>query len=420
MNSKSLVKQALNHRAKQLPIDFGSSAVTGVHVSVVDALRKHYGLPPELVRVIEPYQMLGEVTADLSNAMGIDTVGVPPRLTMFGFPVDGLLREWRCPWGQIVLVPPGFQTMTDSSGEIFIFPEGDITAPVSGHMPAKGFFFDTVIRQDPIDEDALNLADNLEEFTLFSPADEAYWKEKADWMRNEKRAVMANLGGTGFGDISLVPAPFLKHPHGIRDISEWYISLVTRRDYVHAIFSKQCEVSLHNLSRLHAIVGEMVDVLYVCGTDFGTQISQFCSAETFDDLYLPYYKQINEWVHRNTGWKTFKHTCGAIDPLLPNIIRAGFDIINPVQCSALGMDPEHLESKYGKELVFWGGGVDTQHTLPFGTPEQVHAEVLSRCRIFGRNGGFMFNTIHNIQARTPTMNVIAMLDAVHSFNSSGF
>jgi hypothetical protein len=419
MNRRQKVLHALGHHAGRVPMDFGSTAVTGIHVSVVAALREHFGLPGGPVRVVEPYQMLGEIADDLLEAMDIDCVGVPARCTMFGFPLEGTWREWRCPWGQVVLVPPGFQTRTDADGEIYVFPEGDTTISPSGHMPATGYFFDAIVRQEPIDDDALDPADNLEEFTLLTAPDIAYWQARAAALRHCQRAVVACLGGTAFGDIALVPAPFLRRPKGIRDISEWYMSLVMRRDYVHQIFSRQCEVALANLACFHAIAGGTVDVLYVCGTDFGTQASQFCSRQVFDELYLPYYRQVNDWVHRHTSWKCFKHSCGAIDPLLPNLIRAGFDIINPVQCSAAGMIPEYLKQTYGDDLVFWGGGVDTQHTLPFGTPAQVRAEVLDRCRIFGREGGFVFSTIHNIQARTPIKNLVAMLEAVHAFNAGG-
>ncbi|MBN2884035.1 MAG: methyltransferase, partial [Clostridia bacterium] len=125
---------------------------------------------------------------------------------------------------------------------------------------------------------------------------------------------------------------------------------------------------------------------------------------------------INGWIHDNTSWKTFKHSCGAVEPLLDNIIKAGFDIINPVQCSATGMDPGHLKKTYGKDLVFWGGGVDTQKTLPFGTPDEVREEVLSRCEVFSKDGGFVFNAIHNVQADTPVENVAAMIKAVKEFS----
>lgn len=419
MNSRELVRRALAHQPGPVPIDFGSTTVTGIHVSVVAALRDHFGLRTEPVKVTEPYQMLGEIAGDLREAMGIDSMSAPPRPTIFGFPLEGPWREWRTPWGQAVLVPAGFQTRTDPNGDVFIFPAGDRAAPASGHMPASGYFFDAIIRQEPFDENALDPADNLEEFAEFSAEDVAYWEVQASALRDRACAVVGNMGGTALGDIALVPAPFLRRPKGIRDISEWYISIATRREYVHAIFARQCEIALKNLARFHTIVGDAIDVLYLCGTDFGTQTSQFCSAATFDELYLPYYRQINDWVHQHTTWKTFKHTCGAIVPLLPSLIRAGFDIINPVQCSATGMDPAHLKRTFGRELVFWGGAVDTQHTLPFGTPEQVRAEVTERCRNFSTGGGFVFNTIHNVQARTPLANLLALLEAVRAFNRAG-
>lgn len=419
MNFRDNVRQSLAHRSGLVPVDFGSTAVTGIHVSVVAGLREHFGLKPDPVRVIEPYQMLGEVADDLLDALGAGCVGAPARSTLFGFPLAEPWREWRSPWGQVVLVPEGFRTNTAPGGDVFIFPAGDIGAPASGHMPATGYFFDTIIRQEPIEEDKLDPADNLEEFGPLSAEDVAYWQALAPTMRDSPRAVVANMGGTAFGDIALVPGPFLRHPKGIRDISEWYMSLVARRDYVHAVFERQCIIALQNLERFHAIVGSGVDVLFMCGTDFGTQISQFCSAATFAELYQPYYSKLNNWIHRRTTWKTFKHSCGAIDPLLPGLIKSGFDIINPVQCSATGMDATHLKQTYGRDLVFWGGGVDTQHTLPFGTPEQVFAEVTERCRIFGQDGGFVFNSIHNIQARTPLPNFLAMVDAVHDFNHAG-
>jgi len=121
---------------------------------------------------------------------------------------------------------------------------------------------------------------------------------------------MAGIGGTGLGDIALVPAPFLKHPKGIRDVTEWYCSTRSRRTYIHAIFEKQVEYALANLAAAHDAVGDAIDVVYVCGTDFGTQTSSFCSVPTFRELYFPYYQRMNTWIHAHTGWKTFKHSCG--------------------------------------------------------------------------------------------------------------
>jgi hypothetical protein len=414
MTSRERVRQALSHRTPdRIPIDFGSTAVTGIHASCVAALREHFGLERRPVKVHEPYQMLGLIEEDLAGAMGLDCVGATPRNTMFGFP-NTTWKEFRLPWGQEVLVSREFVTTRGPNGDLLIYPEGDMTAPPSGRLPVGGYFFDTIVRQEPIEEESLDPEANLEEFSLLGEADVAYWKGKREELEGESRAVVATFGGLAFGDIALVPAPFLKHPRGIRDIAEWYMSTVTRRDYIHAIFDRQTEVALANLTTLNGIIGDLVDVVFVCGTDFGTQTSQFCSPGTFDELYAPYYTRVNDWIHRNTSWKTFKHSCGAVVPLISHFIDTGFDILNPVQCSAAGMDPATLKKAFGDRLVFWGGVVDTQKTLPFGTPEEVRREVRERCALFGTDGGFIANAVHNIQAKTPVANIIALLEGIRS------
>lgn len=414
MNSRERLQRALDHQDGPIPVDFGSTAVTGMHVTCVAALREHYGLEKRPVKAHEPYQMLGLIEDDLLGTLGIDTVGVVPRNTLFGFPNEAW-KEWHAPWGQVLLVSRDFN-VTVKDGDQYIHPAGDTSVPPSGRMPKAGFFFDTIVRQEPIDDDHLNPEDNLEEFGPIPEKDVAYFATEAKHAAATGRGVVATFGGTAFGDIALVPAPFLKHPKGIRDIAEWYMTTATRKDYVHAIFEKQLEYALANLKRLHAAVGDAVDAVFICGTDFGTQSGSFCSPATFDELWLPYYKPVNDWIHAHTNWKTFKHSCGAVEPFMNGFIKAGFDIINPVQCSAAGMDARTLKEKYGEKLVFWGGGVDTQKTLPFGTPAQVRKEVLQRCEIFGKRGGFVFDAVHNVQARTPVENIVAMIEAVKTFN----
>jgi uroporphyrinogen-III decarboxylase len=120
---------------------------------------------------------------------------------------------------------------------------------------------------------------------------------------------------------------------------------------------------------------------------------------------------MNDWVHHNTGWKTFYHTCGSIPNLIGDMADAGADILNPVQCSAHGMEAKGLKARFGDRLTFWGGGVDTQKTLPFGTPEEVLAEVRERISIFSSGGGYILNPIHNVQARTPVDNLLAFFRA---------
>jgi Uroporphyrinogen decarboxylase (URO-D) len=406
---------ALNHREPDaIPVDFGSTAVTGIHVSCVAALRDYYGLEQRPVKVNEPYQMLGLVEDDLKQALRLDVEGVYPRKTIFGFENSG----WK-PWsfnGLEVLVPAMFNTTTDASGDTLIYPEGDLSASPSGRMPRGFHFFDAIIRQRPVDDEALNVDDNLEEFGPLSAESLAAIKADVAAAQTSGRGIIANFGGTALGDIALVPAPFLKDPKGIRDVTEWYVSLKSRRDYVHQIYERQTEIALANLERVHAAIGDAVDAVFICGTDFGTQTSAFCSVPTYRELWLPYYKRINDWIHAHSTWKTFKHSCGSVERFCESFVDSGFDIVNPVQCSATGMDPELLKSKYGSRLTFWGGGVDTQKTLPFGTPPEVREQVLQRCAVFAPGGGFVFNSIHNIQAGTPVANIVAMFDAVREFN----
>ncbi len=415
MNSKERVLTALRHdEPDRIPLDFGSSSVTGMHVSCVAALRDYYGLEKRPTKVHEPCQMLGLLEADLLDAMGADVVGVIPRKTKFGYANDRW-KEWNFR-GLDVLVGAEFNTSEDPDGSILIYPEGDLTAPPSGRMPTGSAFFDAIIRQSPLDDEHLDPRDNLEEFGLISDGDLDYLERSVQQAALTGRAVFGGFGGTSFGDIALVPAPALKHPKGIRDVTEWYISTRSRRGYIHQVFEAQCELALRNLAAIHDRIGNFVEVMYVCGTDFGTQTSAFCSVPAFRELWLPYYKRVNDWVHANTKWKTFKHSCGSVARFYESFIEAGFDVVNPVQCSAAGMDPVQLKREYGSRLVFWGGGVDTQRTLPFGRPQDVREEVLRRCEIFAPGGGFVFNAIHNLQAGTPVDNIVAMIEAVHEFN----
>lgn len=419
MNSRERVSAMLSHRTPDaIPIDFGSTAITGMHVSCVAALRDHYGLEQRPIRVHEPYQMLGLIDEDLKQAIGVDVEGYYGTETMFGFPI----RDWK-PFvmndGLEVHVPGKFNTTKDENGDTLLYPRGNTSAPPSGRMPNDGYFFDAIVRQQEYDDEHLNAADNLEEFRPITQSELDEIELGVDDAAATGRAVMANFGGTSFGDIALVPGVNIEHPKGIRDIAPWYMALVAHPDYIHEVFSKQTDIALGNLAKIHARVGEKVDVIMICGTDFGTQTSSFCSVNTFNELWFPYYKQVNDWVHANTTWKTFKHSCGSVQKFLDPFIECGFDVLNPVQCSAKNMEPEDLKEKFGRDLVFWGGGVDTQQTLPFGTPEEVREQVLRRCEVFSSEGGFMFGAIHNVQARTPLPNIVAMIEAVHEFNGKG-
>lgn len=417
MSSKKNLVNTLNHKQPdRLVVDFGSTAVSGIHALVVEQLREHFGLEKHPVIVHEPYQMLGLVEEDLQEAMGVDVLGMYGPENMFGHKQEQW-KEWRTPWNQPVMVPGDFNVSIDDKGDVLMYPQGDTSVPHSAKMPKAAYFFDAVKRQEPIDESRLDPADNLEEFSLWSEADRNHWRKEALRMKDSGKGIVASFGGTAVGDIALVPAMNLKATKGIRDVSDWYMSTLMRPDFLHEVFEKQTDIALQNLAMAKEATGDVVDVVFLCGTDFGTQDSSFCSLETFDELYAPYYRKMNDWIHANTDWKTFKHSCGAVEPFMEHFIESGFDIINPVQINAAGMDPVLLKEKYGSRLTFWGGGIDTQKVLPFATPEEVKAHVIKECEIFAPGGGFVFNTVHNIQANVPIQNVLAMLEAIKQFGS---
>ena len=414
MNGRQRLAATLAHQAPdRVAVDFGASFVTGIHVSAVTRLRRHLlGDTGRLVKVIEPYQMLGEVDDELRAALPIDVVGAPGRKSIFGTES----RDWK-PFtlfdGTECLVPGQFNVTPAPGGGWHIYPEGDTSVAASGHMPKGGYFFDSIVRQPPVDDDRLDPRDNLEEFAPLDERDLAYYRAQKRWFEEHgDLGALLVVPGAAFGDIALVPAPFLKNPRGIRDIEEWYVSTVARKDYVMEVFERQCTIAERNLNTLIDLFGDTVQVAVMTGTDFGTQRGLFISLDSYRTLYQPFHRRLNDIIHRRSTWKTFIHSCGDVYPLVPDFIAAGFDILNPVQCSAAEMDPARLKSEFGRDVTFWGGGIDTQHTLPFGTPEEVYRQCRERIDIFGPGGGFVFNAIHNIQGPTSAEKMIAMFRAI--------
>ena len=279
--------------------------------------------------------MLGEVDEELQERMGVDLVPLFGRKNMFGID-ESEVHEQITPWGQKVLIAKGIDMTPDAEGDVYIYPEGDRSVSPSAVMPEGCYFINAIERQQPIDEALLSYQDNLEEYALLNESDLAYWKQAAGKAAATGKAVVAGFGGTALGDVAFIPAMGLKHPKGIRSVAEWYMSTLIRPDFVHALFEHQTDLAIRNYEMLWNTVGDQVDVVFTCGTDFGTQDSQFCSEDVFRELWLPYYKRLNDWIHTHTTWKIFKHSCGAVLPLIPAMIDAGFDILNPVQINAKG------------------------------------------------------------------------------------
>ena len=168
-------------------------------------------------------------------------------------------------------------------------------------MPKDGFFFDSIIRQKPIDLDNLNPDDNAEQYQPLTDAQLDAIEEDACAVDTGEYAVFASLVNTALGDIAFVPGPDLTDPKGVRDVAEWYMLTASRPEVVHKIFDRQVEVGIANLEKIHARVGDAIDVIFLCGTDFGTQTSTFCSVRTFDSLWKPHYADLCGWIHENTS-----------------------------------------------------------------------------------------------------------------------
>ncbi len=416
MTPRERLNAALNHQpVDRLCADFGAGGQTGIGVCAVHRLRQTLtGDKQWRVKVNEPYQMLGEIDETMRRILGLDVVGVHPPNNMFGYANEGWKSFIMPVDGTEVLVPGQFNYTVSDNGDILMYPEGDTSVAPCAKMPASGYFFDSIRRQEPIVEEQLNPRDNCEDFGVLSDEDICHFTHQVDdYYHNTDYGIYLTIPGVAFGDIALVPAPWMKHPKGIRDVEEWYISSILRVDYVCKVFEHQCEIGLKNIEKLAKALGDKVQVVFVSGTDFGTQRGLFISPKAYRDLYKPFQKAINDKIHELTNWKVFIHSCGSVYQLIPDFIDAGFDVLNPVQCSAAEMEPKRLKDEFGEQLVFWGGGVDTQKTLPFGTPKEVYNEVKSRIEVFNQNSGFVFNSIHNIQSNVPTENILAMFEAIN-------
>ncbi|MCJ7752397.1 MAG: methyltransferase, partial [Armatimonadetes bacterium] len=297
------------------------------------------------------------------------------------------------------LMPGDFHPEPDGEGGYYIRWAGRPNGALAGHIPRDGYYFDSV---GSTRASADQVMPPVEEYRrgLLPIAD-----EELEILRARAKALRETTDHAVMG-------AFLEGGMGsVGTLADWMMILATEQEYARDILNTYTEHALGNLKSYLQAVGEYLDIIEISGSDYGTQQGPTFSPATFADLYAPCYQRLNDYVHEHTNLKTWYHCCGSIYRLLPTFIDMGVDIINPVQCSAADMEPARLKREFGGKIVFWGGGVNTQHTLPFGTPEKVAEEVKERLRIFAPGGGFVFGTIHNIQQGVPAENLVAMFDA---------
>jgi hypothetical protein len=414
LTSRERIIATINHQEPDiLPVDFGGTSATGIYVGAFYELLGILGLPRRQPYIVDMMQLLTDMNNEERCALCTDVVPLHSPLTKVGTKATGK-KIFHLSKGIEALVAETVQFSYNENGDCFLYPQGDTSSPASMFMPAGGTYFHAIERSPEPDYDNLNPRKDFKEVgNIWTDEMARHFEKRAkELYENTEYAIVSVFGGASFGDLAKVPGPTVKDPRGIRAVEDYLAAHMEYPEYIHEIYTMQCEAAIKNLEILRQAVGDRIQVIHAGGTDFGMQTGLYFSKHIFQILYKPYIKKINDYIHRNTNWKTFYHSCGSIIEILDDLIEAGVDIINPVQCSAANMDPAILKEKFGKKIVFWGGGIDTQKTLPFGTSEEIVAEVEERIRIFSKGGGYVFSSIHNIIAGTPPENIMKMLEVV--------
>jgi hypothetical protein len=420
MTSRERIIATINHREPDmLPVDFGGTSATGIYAGTFYELLGALALPQRRPYIVDMMQLLTDMNNEERHALCTDVIPLHGPSTKVGTKAAGE-KPFRLSKGIEASIAETVQFSYNDKGDCFLYPQGDTDSPASMFMPAGGTYFHAIERSPEPDYDDLNPREEFKELgNVWTDETALHFERRAkELYENTEYAIVSVFGGAGFGDLAKVPGPTVKDPKGIRTVSDYLMAHMLYPEYIQEIYAMQSDAAIKNLEILRQAVGDKIQVIHAGGTDFGMQTGLYFSKKVFQTLYMPYMKKINDYIHQHTGWKTFYHSCGSIIEIMDDLIEAGVDIINPVQCSAANMDPVTLKEKFGKKIVFWGGGINTQKTLPFGTPEEVAAEVEERIRIFLKGGGYVFSSIHNIIAGTPPENIIKMLEVVKRYRAA--
>ena len=419
MNSRERVIATINHKkADKVPVDLGGTCVSSISATAYYRLREALGLEKKPVEIFEMLQFVAKVDDEVRKILGIDTVPLCYPVDTLGNPLNER-KAFTTPIGIPALVSKNSEWDLLPDGSVVMYPRGDRSVPPSLHMLSDGMYFDNITERIPaFDEDNLQpLEDFKDDFGLISGEIAAHLQiESKRLFTDTSYAIVGQFPGAMFGDTGLNPGPGIRQPRGIRKMDDWLMAHLLHPEYLEAVYDMQMGFVMKNLEIYKQAVGDTIQIILVNSADFGTQNAEMIAPEIYRKLYKPRCKKINDWIHQNTNWKTMYHSCGCIVNLLDDFIEMGVDIINPVQLSAKGMDPRMLKDKYSGRLVFWGGGIDTQKTLPFGAPEGVRREALSRLELLSKGSGYIFNPVHNIVGKTSVNNILAFFNAAREFN----
>ena len=406
MNSRERVLAALNHREPaRVPIDFDGYRSSGIAAIAYIKLRKHLGLPATTVYVYDPIQLLARVDEDVLERFGADTVEMGR-----GFPLDdSAWADWILPDGTPCKMPAWALPERHNGDWVLRSKSGRILA----RMPQGGFYFSQEYFPFAEEADFNNIPGALAEMMWsglsIPPGPLAYGPEG---LRQLAAGAKALRSRTDRAMIGLFGGSLFETGQFLFRNDNYFILLGSEPAKAHDFLDRLVEIHLANLERFLAAVGEYIDVI-LFSDDLGMQSGPQISPAMYREFFKPRHQVMWERAKKLADVKVKLHCCGGVRELLPDLIDAGLDAINPVQISCRGMNARELKAEFGKDMVFWGGGCDTQEVLPRGTPEEVGRHVKQQVKILGPGGGFVFQQVHNIQANVPPENIVAMIDAVN-------
>ena len=410
--SRERVLAAIAHREPdRVPVDLGATPSSGISALAYHRLKEHLGVDPGPTRVYDVVQQLAQPDLELLDRFGVDVLDV-------GRTFDTRDEDWydvTLPGGIPAQYPAGFRPEpAEGGGWIACARDG---APIA-RMPAEGTFFDQTFfpyldgypdRFDDLDE---AMGKVLWAAFVHSPWNHA--GEEGFWESLRARALELRAS-TDKALLVVVGCNLFEWGTFLRRMDNFLMDLACDPDGVERLLDALMERHLPFLEKVCAAVGDVVDLCRF-GDDLGLESGPFMSPDTYRRLFKPRHKVLCDYVKRHSSMHTFLHSCGSIHALLPDLVEAGFEVINPVQTTCRDMEPERLKRGFGDAVTFWGGGCDTRTVLPRATPDEVKAHVRERLEIFAPGGGFVFNTVHNILPEVPPENITAMYEAVAEFN----
>jgi uroporphyrinogen decarboxylase len=392
MNHRQRVIAAINHQpVDRLPVDLGGMRSTGIMALAYHDLKRHLGINEGELLIFDTGQQLAYVEEPVRKKLGVDVVILD----------GGLLDGWRpytLPGGIPAKICKSFLTEPDGEGgEFSVDPEGFHI----GHRPAASYYFDNIT--PPPLAYAQSISD-LKKYNGDSYSDNYLSKLQNEAKRLHDETDYAILGSFG--------GAFLEGAQGLRGWDQFMLDLATDQSFVEALLDKMLENYLRNIKLYLDAVGDYIQIIQM-GGDMGTQNGPQINPRMYYEIFQPREKELWGCIHQlKPEVAVFLHCCGGIYDLIPGIVDAGCDILNPVQISARGMEPERLKREFGKEICFWGGGCDTQRVLPFATPEEVYLHTRQNILTFSKGSGYVFSQVHNIQVGVPVENILAMYRAV--------